>query len=215
MAYQKLALLLVLLALLATAGCGHALVFLDTRSVIPENTTGPRADLMRRYAELADSVQITAGYYEQQVGINHGKLRAMSVLAIFTAGTAAAIVPAASHAQTPDTSRPGLAAMSISLSATSAIFALLPHAHQYILKEAGYARQARELRAAYAEVEAHCGPAVMSDPDAPVDRLGSCVDRMQVLAQEARTFPDESPCRPPLGKELKRLLESAERRGQP
>ena len=84
------------------------------------------------------------------------------------------------------------------------MFVLLPHAHQYILKEAGYQRMAEATRAAYVELEARCGPGGVGEPV-------SCVQEAQDVLAEARRFHADSPCKPPPDKDLDRLLRQAGR----
>ena len=179
---------------------------LDVRS---SGTADPGlAPLAERYGQLADRLQAHAAFYEHEVRKNHTKMRVMGVLSVLGAGGAAGTTASAFQPDMPDNARPAVASVSISLSVLSAVFVLLPHAHQYILKEAGYQRMAMATRSSYADLEQACG--VQAGPlEEPA--LGACIDQAQEALVAARTFPLDSPCKPPPDKDLAKMLTRAER----
>jgi hypothetical protein len=120
------------------SGCAGPTVLLDLRS---SGSTDPAAaSAEARYGQLADRLQAHAAFYEHEVRKNHTKMRVMGVLSVLGAGAAAGTTASAFQPDMPDAVRPAIASVSISMSVLSAVFVLLPHAHQYILKEAGYQR---------------------------------------------------------------------------
>ena len=199
----RLPLLLLTLLLTGCAARGPS-VLLDPR-VTPADPA--LADLATRYGTLADRLQAHAAFYEHEVRKNHTKMRVMGVLSILGAGGAAATSAAAFNPNLPDLARPGLTSVSVSLSVLSGVFVLLPHAHQYILKEAGYQRMAEQTRQRYDALEATCGPA--SGSDSSRDALERCVLAAQDAVSDARRFPLDSPCKPPPERDLERMLARA------
>ncbi len=184
------------------SGCAGPTVLLDLRS---SGSTDPAAaSAEARYGQLADRLQAHAAFYEHEVRKNHTKMRVMGVLSVLGAGAAAGTTASAFQPDMPDAVRPAIASVSISMSVLSAVFVLLPHAHQYILKEAGYQRMAEGTRASYARLEAACGPGGGEDPVA-------CVSLAQDALVAARAFPPDSPCKPPPERDLDRMLRSAGR----
>ena len=194
------------------AACAAQPVWLSPALPVPTGDVA-RAAAVERFAGLLDEIEATAGRYEQEVVKNHTKMRVMNVLAVFTATTGAAIVPAAAHTRTPDVMRPGLTALSISVTATSALLTLLPHAHQYILKEAGYRQQARSVRTDLASLTAACPAPVLLDPAAPIEVLQGCLLQAQRAVAAARSFPEGSPCVPRDAETLTATLARARRAG--
>lgn len=192
-----------LLALLL-AGCAGPRVLLDPRPVPAADD--PDAALLERYSALADRLQATASYYDHQAVKSHNKLRAMSVLVGVAAGGAGGTIGALAQAELPDAARPSLGTVGISLAVLSGLFAVLPHAHQYSLKEASYRRQAQEARAAYVGIDARCGPALIEADD---DAIGRCVADLQQSLAAARSFDASNPGRPPAERELEQMLRAA------
>ncbi|MCO4771158.1 MAG: hypothetical protein KDA24_14075 [Deltaproteobacteria bacterium] len=195
-----------LLFAVVLAGCSRPGLLLDLRgsgSTSPELTS-----MVERYGQLADRLQAHAAFYEYEVRKNHTKMRLMGVLSVVGAGSAAGLTASAFNPDMPDAVRPAIASASISLSVLSAVFVLLPHAHQYILKEAGYQRMAEATRASYADLENQCGVAVAPDD---VAALRACVEAAQDALLAARRFPLDSPCKPPPDRDLDGLLRSAGR----
>ena len=152
---------------LGLVGCVHAPATLDLR--VDPSAVGldaRRGAAVSAFNELADQLQATASYYDRQGRIQHLKLRAMSVFSAISAATAAGLVPAAIHPDMPDSGRRVLGTFAVSLGANAVVFGLVPHAHQYSLKEVGYQSRAVEVRDAYRTVAAACGPAVLADAQA-------------------------------------------------
>mgnify|MGYP000102848858 CR=1 FL=1 len=196
---------LVLLGALLS-GCSLPGVLLDVRS---SGSVSPElAPMVERYGQLADRLQAHAAFYDHEVRKNHTKMRVMGVLSVVGAGAAAGTTASAFQPQLPDAARPGIASASISLSVLSAVFVLLPHAHQYILKEAGYQRMATHTREVYRSVEATCGPGRREETAAA---LGACIDLVEQALIEVRRFPLDSPCKPPPERDLDKVLRAARR----
>lgn len=193
-----------LLAITLLAGCATPGLLLDVR--VSGSTDPATSSLEQRYGQLADRLQAHASFYDHEVRKNHTKLRVMGVLSVMGAGAAAGTTAVAFQPSLPDGARPPIAGVSMSMSVLSGIFVLLPHAHQYILKEAGYQRMAEATRRHYVALEAVCGP---SATDAP--SRTTCVELAQDALLTARSFPGDSPCKPPPDRDLTRLLKSAER----
>jgi len=204
--------LLLSLLILSLGGCAPIALSLDTRGNpfegVPEEQA--RAELVTRYNELADRLQATAVHYDREVRKNHVKLRVMSVLSGVGAAGAGASVGVLSQPGLADEARPGIAAAGISGAVFAGLMAILPHAHQYVLKEAGYARQARQSWSDLRQTEAACAATVL-DASQPIDSLGACLGRLEEALARARSFEDDSPCRPPPEKDLQKLLRAAGR----
>lgn len=178
--------------------------------VRPEPPTDPaRAASLGQLIEASERLQAHAAFYDHEVRKNHTKLRLMGLFSVLGAGGAAGVTASAFNPNLPDGMRPGLTSMSIGLSALSAVFVLLPHAHQYILKEAGYRRQASDAHAAVGELSAGCGLGRLIDPGTPISEVDACAATAVTAIARARTFPDDSPCNPPPDGDLDRLLERA------
>jgi hypothetical protein len=194
-------------ALLVTAtlpGCATPGVLLDPRPLTAPDD--PAAAGLAQYNALADRLQATAAYYEEQVHKNHNKLRAMSVLVGVAAGGGGAAIAPLAQPQTPDIARPGIAAVGISALVLAGLFGVLPHAHQYFLKEATYQRHAQQARASYLDVEARCGVRLVG---ADVDVVAGCVHDLQSALAEARHFDIDSPGKPPREAELDAMIQGA------
>jgi len=191
------------LALSLLVGCAGPGLLLDVRTSV---SADPAAHaLEERYGQLADRLQAHAAFYDYEVRKNHSKMRVMGVLSVLGAGAAAGTTAVVVQPALPDDARPALAGVSMSMSVLSAVFVLLPHAHQYILKEAGYQAKAEATRAAYAALEEVCGPGA-----APVSRA-RCVELAQDALMEARAFAADTPCKPPPERDLDALLRRAGR----
>lgn len=193
-----------LLAATLLAGCAGPGLLLDVR--LGGSTDPATSSLDQRYGQLADRLQAHASFYDYEVRKNHTKLRVMGALSVLGAGAAAGTTSVAFQPSLPDDARAPIAGLSISMSVLSAIFVLLPHAHQYILKEAGYQRMAEATRRGYIELEAVCGPSATSQT-----RRSDCVELAQEALMTARSFPEDSPCKPPPDKDLDQLLKRAGR----
>ncbi len=192
----------VLVAVVLGTGCAAPRALLDPRPAL--DPADPQAALMEQYNALADRLQATATYYDHEAEKSHLKLRAMSVLVGVTAGGAGGTIGALAQPQFPDAARPGLASFGISLAVLSGLFAILPHAHQYILKEATYSRQAAATRDDYLTIEARCGPTLPGRPDA---EIGACIADLQGALAAARQLDGGGPGKPPAEAELDRLLQ--------
>jgi hypothetical protein len=194
-------------AALFLASCAHVAPHFDLR--VDPTAVGldtRRAAAVATYNDLADRVQAVTAHYHQMVRVNHGKLRGMSVLSALSAAAAAALVPATIHPDQSDSARRVLGTFGVSLGANAAIFGLVPHAHQYFLKEVGYQRKAEGLRDAYLDVGERCGPTVLADPGSVPEVLDSCVTEMRRTLDEALRFDPDSPCKPPTEADLDALL---------
>lgn len=202
MGRQLIALTLIL------AGCAPPSVLLDPRS--SGDTASPEGALLQQYGALADRLQATAAFYEHEERKNHHKLRAMSVLTGIAAGGAGGTIAALAQPGLADEARPGIASLGLSLAAFAGLFAVLPHAHGYIQKEAGYRRKAQEARAAYAELDRACSAGRLADPTTPGSRVAACLEQAQAHLVEARRFAEDTPGKPPPDRELDALI----RRGQ-
>ncbi len=195
---------------LLVAGCAHAPTPLDFRvDPVAVGLDARRAAAVTEYNDLADRLQAVAGHYDEQVGKNHLKLRLMGVLSAVSVATAAGLVPPAVHPEMPDFGRRLLATFSVSLAANGVVFGLVPHAHQYFLKEVGYQRQAHAARGAYSAVATDCGPTRLADPDSVPESLDACVNRMRDALDDALRFEVDSPCKPPTAEDLGRRLDAA------
>lgn len=189
---------------LLISGCAGPRVLLDPRPVTAADD--PQAELLDRYAALADRLQATASYYDHEVLKSHLKLRAMSVLVGVAAAGAGGTIGVLAQGELPDIARPGVGTVGVSLAVLAGLFGVLPHAHQYILKEASYQRHAEDARAAYVEIEARCGP-----PQPPRDdaAIGRCVADLQEALASVRVFDSASPGKPPAERELEQMLQKA------
>lgn len=200
------------LLLLLSSGCATTGgLVLPSRPPPPPDAA--RAAALDQLIDASERLRAHAAFYDHEVRKNHTKLRLMGVLSVLGAGGAAGLTVAAFNPNLPDITRPGLTTVSVSLSALSAVFVLLPHAHQYILKEAGYRRQGAVAHRAVAELARSCGLGQLVDPDTPIAALDACTADAVAAVAEARTFPDDSPCNPPPDRDLQRLLDRA-RAGQ-
>jgi hypothetical protein len=187
--------------LLLLSGCAAPRALLDPRPAVAADD--PQAALIEQYNALADRLQATATYYDHEADKSHLKMRAMSVLVGVSAAGAGGTIGALAQPDFPDAARPGLASFGVSLAVLAGLFAVLPHAHQYILKEATYADRAEETRSAYEAIEARCGPTLPGRPEA---EIGACVAELQRALAEARAFDRGGPGKPPAEAELDQLL---------
>jgi hypothetical protein len=197
---------------LCLSGCGPLRPLLAVRGnpYSPDGPDAARAELVDRYNGLADHLSATAAFYDREAEKAHVKMRVMSVLVGVGATGSGASIAALARPEFPDEGRPGLASLGISMAVFSGLMAILPHAHQYILKEAGYRQQARLTRDDLAHADAICGLSML-DPDRPLDELTACVAGLSGSLARARVFDEDSPCRPPPEAELARALERARR----
>jgi len=168
-----------------------------------------RAAAIDAFLDASDRLRAHAAFYDHEVRKNHTKMRLMGVFSVLGAGAAAGVTASAFHPQLPDDVRPALTSTSISLSVLSGVFVLLPHAHQYILKEAGYRRQAEAAHAGLLELAEACGIGRLLADDTPIEAVDACGARAASLVARARTFPAESPCNPPPEADLAKLIERA------
>ena len=193
--------------LLFVTSCGPFRPLLDTRSnPFSGSEDAGRAELVDRYNGLADRLQATAGYYDNEVIKSHVKARVMSVLVGVGATGSGATIGALAQPEFPDDVRPGVASLGVSMAVFSGLMAILPYAHQYALKERGYARQADLAWQLHRDQQMECGDRIVLDPARALDELGACLARLEEALVEVRRFPDDSPCRPPLDKDLERAL---------
>lgn len=200
-------LLFVLLAGLLTGCATTGSLLLPAR---PEPPADPvRAAALDRFADTSDRLRAHAAFYDREVRKNHTKMRLMGVFSVLGAGGAAGVTASAFHPQLPDDARPALTSLSISLSVLSGVFVLLPHAHQYILKEAGYRRQAAAAHDAVRTLQAQCGIGRLLAEATPIEAVDACTAAAEEAIASARTFADDSPCGPPPQRDLARLLEAA------
>jgi len=182
---------IVLPLLVLCVGCTSA------RGVPATDLPDPAADDPLAPFDLARAeLAATARFYEHEVRKNHTKARVMSVLAGAAATGAGASIGVLAQPDVDDRARPGIAAAGISGAVFSGLLAILPFAHQYRLKELGYARQATATWDALSVLERRCQP-IVSSPDAlPAERWG-CVADAREAVRAVRVFPEDSPCRPP------------------
>ena len=197
------ALLVVLLTGCATTGG----LVLPPRPAAPDDAA--RAAALGQFIDASERLRAHAAFYDHEVRKNHTKMRLMGVLAILGAGGAAGVTASAFQPELPDLARPGLTSLSISLSVLSGVFVLLPHAHQYIIKEAGYRRQAAAAHSALGELVTRCGTGRLLSPETPIEAVDACVARAEAAIGAVRTLPDESPCTPPPDRDLQRILDRA------
>jgi len=195
------------LLLIPLLGCSPLTLVLDPR---PDWSTHPPAAASgaERYAALADRLQGTADFYERQALKAHTKQRVMGVLSIFGATVSGASVGVLSWPDFPAQGRPGVAAAGISMATFSGLFAVLPMAHHYPLKEAGFRRAGAEARAAYSALQARCA-ALVSDPEADAAAMQRCADEAAAAVDAAWAFPADSGAFPPPAAELQGLIEAA------
>lgn len=197
--------LLILLSL--TVGCGPFRPLLDTRgNPFDPGDDAVRAELVDRFNGLSDRLQATAGYYDHEVVKSHTKARVMSVLVGAGATGAGASIAALARPEFPDDARPGVASLGISMAVFGGLMAILPYAHQYALKEAGYARQADLAWHLYQDSQTTCGSSALLDNHRPIADLAACVVALEEALVSVRRFPADSPCRPPLDRDLERAL---------
>ena len=195
---------LALVFLVVTSACAPLTVALQERANPYDAATSPhRAELVSRYGQLADELATTATFYDREVRKSHTKLRVMGVLSGVGATGAGATIAVLAQPDVDDRARPGLASAGISSAVFAGLMAILPHAHQYILKEAGYARQADTTWGAFRTIEGTCG-ASMLNPETPLAALVECVGRVELALDAARRFSEDSPCRPPPAAVLER-----------
>jgi hypothetical protein len=188
-------------------GCAPLRVVLDARPDVtawPEPTRGAA----ERYGELADRLQATADFYDRQALKAHAKQRVMGVLSILGATVSGASVGVLSWPDFPAEGRPGVAAAGISMATFSGLFAVLPMAHHYPLKEAGYRRAGAEARRAYGELQARCA-SLVGDPAADAAAVHACADEAETAVRAAWAFPPDSGAFPPKADELRELIDEA------
>ncbi len=180
---------------------------------LPPRPTPPaepaRAAGLDQFIDASERLRAHAAFYDHEVRKNHTKMRLMGVFSVLGAGGAAAFTASAFHPALPADVRPGITASSISLSVLSAVFVLLPHAHQYVLKEAGYRRQAAVAHRAVQELSRECGLGRLLEPSTALAEIDACTAVAGAAVTQARIFPDDSPCNPPPDRDLLRMLERA------
>ena len=198
--------------LLFVVGCGPFRPLLDTRSnPFTDSEDAARAELVDRYNGLADRLQATAGYYDREVAKSHVKGRVMSVLVGVGATGSGATIASLAQPELPDDARPGLASLGVSMAVFSGLMAILPYAHQYALKERGYARQADLTWELHRAAQVECGAAVVLDPERSLAELGACIAGLEQALVEVRRFPEDSPCRAPLDRDMEGALRRVRR----
>ncbi len=203
-----------LLLVVLTSGCATTgSLSLPPRPAPPAEPA--RAAGLEQLIDASERLRAHAAFYDHEVRKNHTKMRLMGVFSVLGAGGAAAFTASAFHPALPSDVRPGITASSISLSVLSAVFVLLPHAHQYILKEAGYRRQASVAHRAVQELNRSCGLGRLVDPSTPLRELDACSSAAEAAIAQARIFPDDSPCNPPPDRDLLRMLEGARAEASP
>lgn len=199
-----------MLPLLLLCACAPLRPLLDHRNDPFAGLPGheARSELARRCSSLADRLVATAAFYDREADKAHLKMRVMSVLVGVGATGAGASIGALSQPEFPDAGRPGVASLGVSMAVFSGLMAILPHAHQYILKEAGYRHQATQAREALVEIDEACALAML-EADRPLQDLAACADRLQDSLAAALRFPEGSPCRPPPEDELAAAIRRA------
>lgn len=204
----RLAPLLCCLALLC--GCAPLKLLLDARPnpFADQPEQAERAALLTRYGDLADRLQGTAAFYDREVRKSHTKARVMGVLVGTGATGAGAALGVLGQPGIAPEARPGIAAAGISGAVLAGLMAILPYAHQYALKEAGYRRQADQAWTDYRRIDGRCGPAAL-DSTTSTAELGACISDLEAALAASRAFPEDSPCRPPPGRDLGRALDVA------
>ena len=198
------------LAALLICGCGPLRLLLDPRPnpFADQPDEAERAALVLRYGELADRLQATASFYDREVRKSHTKARVMTVLVGAGATGAGASIAVLAQPDVPAEARPGIASAGVSSAVLAGLMAVLPYAHQYHLKEAGYLRQAAGAWSDYGRIQASCASTLLL-PETPLAQLGRCVDQLEEALVTARSFPADSPCRPPPDRDVARALERA------
>jgi hypothetical protein len=197
-----------LLLLCVVSGCATTGgLFLPPRPTPPADPA--RAAGLEQFVDASERLRAHAAFYDHEVRKNHTKMRLMGVFSVLGAGGAAAFTASAFHPALPSDIRPGITASSISLSVLSAVFVLLPHAHQYILKEAGYRRQAADSHRAMEDLNRACGLGRLIDPNTPLSEVDTCTAGVRAAIARVRVFPDDSPCNPPPDRDLLHMLDRA------
>jgi len=157
-------------------------------------------DPVSSWRALVLHTEATIGVYEYEARKAHDKMMWMSVLAVASASGSAAVTGLVANDHLPQGQRPGWAGLSISLATLSAMFAVLPHAHQYALKEAGYSAQANHTRERLFDLTLRCDEILARGQDEFA--VGACLGDLRTLLAEALTFGPGSPCKPPTGADL-------------
>lgn len=173
-----------LLLLLLLVGCAST----------PAGPPVPDASIADAYVRMVGELRAAAAFYDREVRKNHTKARVMSVFAGVAATGAGASIGVLAQPGLDDEARPGIAAAGISSAVMAGLLAILPYAHQYRLKELGYARQATAAWQALHTIEATCAGAFPAGPPALQER---CASEVADALTASRTFPEDSPCRPP------------------
>ncbi|MCP4871826.1 MAG: hypothetical protein GY898_24230 [Proteobacteria bacterium] len=172
------------LALLLLVGCATS----------PPPVPAPDATVADAYVRMTGELRAAAAFYDREVRKNHTKARVMSVFAGVAATGAGASIGVLAQPGLDDEIRPGITAAGISSAVMSGLLAILPFAHQYRLKELGYARQADAAWTALHTIEASCAGVFPAGDPADQQR---CAHDVAEALTAARTFPEDSPCRPP------------------